>query len=192
MKIKFIATLLLLFFTLSFATSNTTIHASGCSWESLELSNEINIRVHQWLDLTWDATPFVICDKETNELYYDDGFVLLSVGYDSNASLNISIDFPDPRFRNELGDILENISIYFFVKSFDAINEESYFQFNYNLGDLTRMGTDTSLPVWLPEAMNGVILFTLNTVTSDPGSLETPAGIYHLPVRIVFYPTVTW
>ncbi|SHH58541.1 hypothetical protein [Thermosipho atlanticus] len=169
------------------------LHVPGCDWESTDLTHEIDTRVHQWIDITWDATPYHVCDKETNDVYLEDGFVLLQMSYFSNADVQVSIDFPDPYFRDEWGGVLENISIYFFVKSTDAeSNEDSYIQFNYNMGDLTRMGTDTTIPVWLPEASIGDIVFTINVLTSDPGPYETPAGVYYLPVRFTFNPTVSW
>ncbi|ACJ76034.1 hypothetical protein THA_1596 [Thermosipho africanus TCF52B] len=193
MKKIIIFMLSLLAISLLATTQGNFIHVSGCTSTSTELSNSIDVRVHQWIDLTWDATPYHICDKETNDQYFDDGFVLLSVEYFSNADVQVSVDFPDPHFRNEFLEILENISIYFFVKSIDAVsNQDSYFQFNYNMGDLTRMGTDTTIPVNLPLVSQGSILFTVNTVTSDPGPYETPAGVYHLPVRFTFNPTVSW
>lgn len=184
---------LITFSFLAFSQGDDFIHIPGCTSDGTMISNIINVRVHQWIDLTWDATPYHICDSELNLEYADDGYVLLSIEYASNEDVQVSVDFPDPYFRDEFNTILQNITIYFFVKSIDATtNEDSYFQINYVLGDLTRMGTDTSLPVFLPEVSQGSILFTINTITSDPGSLETPAGVYHLPVRITFNPTVEW
>ncbi|MCD6105185.1 MAG: hypothetical protein J7J43_05370, partial [Thermosipho sp. (in: Bacteria)] len=46
----------------AFSVQGLDLHVPGCSWESTDLTHEVDVRVHQWIDITWDATPYHICD----------------------------------------------------------------------------------------------------------------------------------
>ncbi|MBO8160446.1 MAG: hypothetical protein H0Z24_02320 [Thermosipho sp. (in: Bacteria)] len=186
MRVKIIVLILVFLLSLfGFSQATETLHVPGCSWESTDLTLELDVRVHQWIDITWEATPYHLCDA-TFIVYEETGFVFFYLFYDSNATVIVTVDFPDPHFRDDLGSILDNISIEFFIKEISGENEDSYLQATYNWGTLL---TIPGVPLTLPDAMTAEIIISLDTLTSNN---DTPAGIYHLPVVFTFNPTVSW
>ena len=162
------------------------LHVPGCSWESTDLTHEVDVRVHQWIDITWDATPYHICDYGYIEPYQEEGFIFFSLFYDSNATVVVTVDFPDPHFKDDLGSILDGISLEFFLKEKVGANENSILQATYNWGSLL---TSPGVPLTIGNAMVAEIIISMDTLTVDP---DAPAGIYHLPVLFTFSPTVYW
>jgi hypothetical protein len=184
---KFMVFVILLFLPLIFLGLDPPgIHVPGCTWESTELTNEIDVRVHQWIDLTWDATPYHICDYGYLEPYQEEGFVFFYLLFDSNATVVVTVDFPDPHFKDDLGNILDRISLEFFLKERYGLNEQSILQATYNWGSLL---TSPGVPLTIGNAMVAEIIISMDTLTVDKDAV---AGVYHLPVVFTFNPTVSW
>ncbi|WP_231109725.1 hypothetical protein [Thermosipho melanesiensis] len=139
MRKKLVIIILFSVLLISYAQT-TSVHKSGNDWTNFTLSNDIDVRVYQWFDITWNSTPLNIRDKETYVQYVDNGFKFLEINYNSNSELKVSVDFPYGTFKNSFGKALENIVIFFFVKSDISTNENSYFQASYSLDKLILMG----------------------------------------------------
>ncbi|WP_126993261.1 hypothetical protein [Thermosipho globiformans] len=189
-------------FVIVFSINGPPIHKSN---QAISLSKEIKVDVYQWIDISLESTPIIITDKDYSSSYITDnaeenGSPFFEMSFSSNANVNITLEFLDEYFKDFLGNIIDEFNISFIMKNCNANDEDSNLQVNnysnnnsgffhiYVTGDYIK---ENNYTVIFPSASSGkVIMKLLNLDASWTG--KTKAGVYKLPIRFTFNPTVTF
>ncbi|MBB6063419.1 hypothetical protein HNP65_001890 [Thermosipho japonicus] len=173
--------LLLLFSIALSQNAPKSVHTN--SLNGLKIEENIKIRVFQWIDITIESTPIVISQKNFSKFYCN--FKFLEMNFHSNADVKVEVQFLSNSFNNELGELLNNFIIFFSrnnsCKSYYYITLEDFGVSNINPCKIMR----------LPKAKSGKFALSLKFVKSDFLG-QTKAGIYKLPIKFTFSPTVKW
>lgn len=134
-----------------------------------------------WIDITLSATPYHVCGKNVHDEFHGnnaDAPELLELRYTSNCQLIIQITFPKTYFEVSLKVMFSVLFNGHRVGQFLFVNN------NFN--------TNFQYTILLPPSDTGVISFLLDQIMTDFAGLDTPAGVYNIPVVFEIIPVVNW
>ena len=167
--------LLLLFSMLIFSNIPPNQHASG---NGIDLKENMVMNMPGWIDVTIEATPYHVCGKVKEDFHgnFVNNPELLEMSYTSNCQLIVEISFPSDLFNDSI-KLMSSI-----YSKGHKVGQFLYGDFNNNFREI----------ITLPPSDSGIVTFYLDQIITYHAGLETPAGVYTIPVQFTFYPLVSW
>lgn len=174
-KKSFLIILIIIFSILIFSNSPPIQHERG---NNIDLQQNMIMNMPAWIDITIEATPYHACGK-VKEDFHGNNVVnpeLLEMRFTSNCQLIVEISFPTDLFNDSI-KVMSSI-----FSDGKRVGQFLYGDFNNNFRET----------ITLPPSDSGIVTFYLDQIITYHSGLETPAGVYTIPVVFTFYPVVSW